>query len=180
MPINQSEIPCSSQRNFLSRLWPAAAWVHGKPDPAQISLSGFIDEGINLYSINISKEWRGVPVVLVSTLQYVLFCTLYCKLIDERILQNCVVVRAAAPGPGTGKGFHLAAELEWELAASPGPALPTHFASCRALPATASPGRARDTRGRTRLIHERDKLNQFYFKFVSTKLLSPALKQKLS
>ena len=56
MPINQSEIPCSSQRNFLSRLWPAAAWIHGKPDPAQISLSGFIDEGINLYSINNSKE----------------------------------------------------------------------------------------------------------------------------
>lgn len=101
MPINQSWVRFPAAANKTFSVSSGRCLDHGELGPAQISLLALLRG----YTIGIPstfpKNEKGSPSC--PCVHFTVRFLLYCKLIDERILQNCVVVReAAALGPGSG------------------------------------------------------------------------------
>ena len=99
MPINQSWVryPAAASKTFS--VSSGRCLDRGELGPAQISLLALLRGYIIGIPSTFPKIEKGSPSC--PCVHFTVRFLLYCKLIDERILQNCVVVRAAAAlGPG--------------------------------------------------------------------------------
>ena len=83
---------------------------------------------------------------------------LYCKLIDERILQNCVVVRAAAAQGSHRQRFSPRSQVK--VSCQPQPRFADTLCQLPRFAGYSLSWLGQRYRGHTRLIHERDKLKQ--------------------
>ena len=100
MPINQSRLRFPAAANKTFSVSSGQCLDHSELGAAQISLSGFIEGYIIGIPSTFPKIEKGSPSC--PCVHFTVRFLLYCKLIDERILQNCVVVRAAASNLAVG------------------------------------------------------------------------------